>query len=99
MKIEPNGPQVDAGALQRLDRAATDEQTRATTARTTKQGDRVELSSDAAVAAMAVKAANETPEIRAELVEEMRRLMKSGDLGKDAGALADSLIDTITGGK
>jgi flagellar basal-body rod protein FlgF len=53
------------------------------------------MSADAALANDAVKAANESPDIRAELVERMRALLASGELGSDAGALADSLIDSM----
>jgi flagellar basal-body rod protein FlgF len=53
------------------------------------------MSADAALANDAVKAANESPDIRAELVERMRALLAAGELGSDAGALADSLIDSM----
>ena len=53
-------------------------------------GDRVELSGDAALRAAALRAANETPAIRTELVEQMREKLNAGKIGNDAGALADA---------
>ena len=38
---------------------------------------------------------NDAPAIRTELVERMRALLAAGELGNDAGQLADSLIDSI----
>jgi flagellar biosynthesis anti-sigma factor FlgM len=56
-------------------------------------GDRVELSGDAALRAAALKAANAAPAIRTELVDRMREKLKTGQVGNDAGALADAIID------
>ena len=44
----------------------------------------------------AVKAVHDAPAIRTDLVERMRAQLASGELGSDAGQLADSLIDSIT---
>ena len=44
-------------------------------------GDTVQVSADATLANDAVKAANETPDVRADLVEKMRALLASGELG------------------
>jgi flagellar biosynthesis anti-sigma factor FlgM len=99
MKIDSNRPSLDHAALQRLERAAAEAPKQATAGKAA--GDTVQVSADAALAHDAVKAASESPDIRADLVERMRALLASGELGSDAGALADSLIDSMidkTGG-
>jgi anti-sigma28 factor (negative regulator of flagellin synthesis) len=53
----------------------------------------VELSGDAALRATALKAANDAPAIRTELVDQMREKLAAGRIGHDAGALADAIID------
>jgi negative regulator of flagellin synthesis FlgM len=100
MKIDSNRPSLDHAALQRLERAAAEAPKQATAGKAAS-GDTVQVSADAALANDAVKAASESPDIRADLVERMRALLASGELGSDAGALADSLIDSMidkTGG-
>ena len=95
MKIDGNRPGLDHAALQRLEKAATESVKQATTNKATS-GDTVQVSADATLAHDAMKAANETPDVRADLVEKMRALLASGELGNDAGAIADSMIDSIT---
>ena len=94
MKIDSNRPSLDHAALQRLERAAAEASKQAALAKTAS-GDTVQVSADAALANDAVKAVNESPDIRTDLVERMRALLASGELGSDAGALADSLIDSM----
>jgi len=97
MKIDGNRLNLDQAALQRLERAATDAPKPATASRTST-GDTVQVSADAALANTAVKAIHDAPEIRTALVDRMRALLASGELGNDAGQLADSLIASITEG-
>jgi negative regulator of flagellin synthesis FlgM len=94
MKIDGNRPGLDQAALQRLEKAATDSAKQVTSNKVTS-GDTVQVSADATLAHDAMKAANETPDVRADLVEKMRALLASGELGKDAGAIADSMIDSM----
>lgn len=101
MKIQGNRPENDAAAIaqkQKLERA-TSEGRQAGAAGKPGQGDRVDVSSDAALASSAAKAASEAPDVRTELVNRMRSLMEKGELGADAEKLADSLIDTMLGEK
>jgi len=98
MKIDGNRPGLDHAALQRLEKAAAESAKQTTTNKVTS-GDTVQVSADATLANDAVKAANDTPDVRADLVEKMRALLASGELGKDAGAIADSLIDSMTANK
>jgi flagellar biosynthesis anti-sigma factor FlgM len=58
-------------------------------------GDRVEVSENAALMSSALKAAHEAPDVRTELVERMRQKLAAGEVGNDAGKLADALIDNM----
>ena len=96
MRIEGNRPNPEGVAAQKLDRALAENSRSATeTANKPASLDRVELSTDAALANRAVKAAEEAPEIRPAVVDRARRLLAAGELGKDAHALADRLIDSM----
>jgi flagellar biosynthesis anti-sigma factor FlgM len=57
------------------------------------KADRVEVSSDAALAHSAVQAANDAPSVRSDKVEAAKKALADGTLGADAGKLADALID------
>ena len=95
MKIDGNRPAHDASATDGTRRTGTDagvHQGRGVAPLTTA-GDRVELSGDAALRAAALKAANAAPEIRSELVERLREKLNAGQIGNDAGALADAILD------
>ena len=87
MKIDSNSSGLDQAALQRLEKPAADAPKPAAAGKTD--------SGDAELANEAVKAANDMPEIRTDLVERMRVLLAAGELGNDAGLLADSLIDNM----
>jgi flagellar biosynthesis anti-sigma factor FlgM len=95
MKIQgdrPSGVQ-DAGQTQQVDKAA---QSRAQQARGTADGgDRVEVSADAVLLGKAVDAAAKAPEIRQDVVERAKAKLAAGEIGNDAGRLADRLIDSL----
>jgi negative regulator of flagellin synthesis FlgM len=55
--------------------------------------DRVAVSSDAQLLNSAVKAANDAPEIRADVVAAAKQKLLSGELGADADRLANRMID------
>ena len=96
MKIDANRCNLDSAALQRLDRAAAESAKPAASKIGDKpSGDRVALSADAALATDALKALQDSPDIRLELVERMRALMADGELGANVEALADSLINSM----
>jgi flagellar biosynthesis anti-sigma factor FlgM len=96
MKIDGNRPAHDTAATESARRTTTDAGLRpGGHAGTTGSTDRVELSSDATVRAAALKAANETPEIRTELVDRMREKLNAGQLGADSLRLADAIIDDL----
>ena len=96
MKIEGNRPTTETESLKRAD--AKGQQPAPN--RAADAGDRVDVSADAKKAqglvADAVKAAQALPDIRAEAVARGRARLESGELGADAGKLADAIIDDLT---
>jgi flagellar biosynthesis anti-sigma factor FlgM len=94
MKIEGNRPNLENAPVRRLDRVAGDA-TRIASGAKVGAGDRFAVSAEAALANEAAKAAIAAPDIRTELVERMRALMASGELGSDASGLADHIIDSL----
>jgi flagellar biosynthesis anti-sigma factor FlgM len=98
MKIEGiNKPNLESVAAQQLDRVSTDRAKQAAGAVTLQGSDRVQVSGDAALAAKARRLADETPDIRYDLVERMRAKLAAGEIGKDTERLADKMIDDMIG--
>jgi flagellar biosynthesis anti-sigma factor FlgM len=95
MKIEGHNPGADALAARQLERAQAEARDGAAADAARKSGDRVELSPDAALAGSAIKAAADSPEIRPDVVERMRKALAAGELGSDTQKLAESLIDRM----
>jgi flagellar biosynthesis anti-sigma factor FlgM len=95
MKIEGNRPTQETESLTRADAKGT----KPAPNRAADAGDRVDVSADAKKAqglvADAVKAAQALPDIRAEAVARGRAKLESGELGADAGKLADAIIDDL----
>jgi flagellar biosynthesis anti-sigma factor FlgM len=95
MKIQgdrPSGAQ-DAGQTQQVQKAS---QQRAQEARGKADGgDRVEVSADARLLGKAVEAASKAPEIRQDVVDRAKAKLAAGQVGNDAGRLADRLIDSL----
>jgi flagellar biosynthesis anti-sigma factor FlgM len=98
MKIEGSKPNLlESIAAQRLDRASTDRAKQASGTVTSQGIDRVQVSGDAALAASARRLADETPDIRYDLVERMRAKLAAGEVGQDADRLAEKIIEDIIG--
>lgn len=95
MKIEGNNPNADALAARKLERAQAEAKEAAAQEAGRKTADRVELSKDAALAGAAIKAAADSPDIRPDVVERMKKALAAGELGGDTRALAESLIDRM----
>lgn len=95
MKIDGNRPAHDTSATDGTRRTGKDAgvQQGSGIAPGASGSDRVELSGDAALRTAALKAANAAPAIRTELVDRMREKLNAGQIGNDAGALADAIID------
>jgi flagellar biosynthesis anti-sigma factor FlgM len=97
MKIEGSKPNLESVAAQRMDRVSTDRAKHAADTVTSLGSDRVQVSGDATLAATASRLANETPDIRHDLVERMRVKLAAGEIGTDAERLADRMIDDMLG--
>jgi flagellar biosynthesis anti-sigma factor FlgM len=97
MKIEGNRPNLESVAAQPTGRAATSRAKDAQAgAGAPAQGtDRVQLSEGAALAANAQRVASESPDIRQDLVEQMRAKLAAGEIGKDPEKVADRIIDHL----
>jgi flagellar biosynthesis anti-sigma factor FlgM len=96
MKIDGNrqaGATSDAEATRRLDQARKTERT--AVERQTDKSDRVEVSKDAQLMTSALKAAQDAPAVRQDVVERARQALNNGEVGKDSRKLADKLIDTL----
>jgi flagellar biosynthesis anti-sigma factor FlgM len=57
--------------------------------------DTVEVSSDAKLLSAALKAATEPTAVRTDVVEAMKKKLAAGEIGNDAGRLADRMIDDL----
>ena len=94
MKIQGNSPNVETSTVARLEQTRADKSSRA--GRSGDAGtDRVELSSDAQLAGTAMRAAQDAPAIRQDVVEAARQKLVSGQIGQDMFKLADRLIDHL----
>ncbi|MDE3154022.1 MAG: flagellar biosynthesis anti-sigma factor FlgM [Acidobacteriota bacterium] len=106
MKIEGNSPNAQitgATSNPQVDRAQTD--------RVSKQGqsgprvdgdgdydnDRVDVSPDAQLLGQAVKAAQDSPGIRQDKVDQARQKLAAGQVGNDPTRLANKMIDHLLG--
>lgn len=97
MKIDPQHIAPDAGSLTRVD-ATSPRATRGPSTEPAGRTDSVDVSAATAlqrVVTQAVEAALTGPETRPDAVERGRALVESGELGRDAGALADAIIDSL----
>ena len=65
------------------------------TAPAQSQADQLTLSPEAQLLKTAADAVAGDPAVRTELVEKMRALLAEGQIGTDADALAESLIDDV----
>jgi flagellar biosynthesis anti-sigma factor FlgM len=99
MKIDGNSPNANLRPL-----TPSTEETRVKSGGSTQQsgsashGDTVELSSQARMVNQALQAATATPTIREDKVAEARLKLDAGEIGQDAEALANRLIDQMLEG-
>jgi flagellar biosynthesis anti-sigma factor FlgM len=96
VKIDGNRP-ADAGAAEALKRAVSEQraQRAGVDKAATDRRDRVDVSPDAQLMKTVLEEAQKSPAIRTELVERLRQKLNAGELGNDAGKLADRLIDDL----
>ncbi len=103
MKVDGNRPEQAANttqagsaaqaaqAAERLQQQRAEQEQRTAGSR----NDRVELSPDAKLADVAVRAAARVPEVRQDVVERVRAKLEAGELGTDLYRLADKMIDSL----
>lgn len=94
MKIQGQRPNVETTASQRLE-AGKEPGRGERGGRAARGADRFDLSPEASLASEALKAADQTPAIRQDKVERARQQLAAGEIGRDAGQLADRLIDHL----
>ncbi|HVC21283.1 MAG TPA: flagellar biosynthesis anti-sigma factor FlgM [Vicinamibacterales bacterium] len=105
MKIEGNSPsaQVSTTSSQPLDRTQTDRigkqgsQGAGIDGDGNRDGDRVDVSPDAQLMGQAVKAAQNSPAIRQDKVDQARQKLAAGQVGNDPQRLANKMIDHLLG--
>ena len=96
MKIEGNRPGIDTSATEGTQKAGADQRAARTgVPRPAASSDKVEVSADAKLLAEAVKTAQADAGIRMDVVERMREKLAAGEVGNDAGRLADRMLDDI----
>lgn len=96
MKIQGQRPNVETSATQRVD-GDKDAARGQRAAASDRRADRFEVSPEASLAGEALKVADQAPAVRPEVVERARQQLASGEVGRDAGKLADTLIDHLLG--
>ncbi len=92
MKIDQNRANLDTVGTVRQE-ALREERIAAERAAADKSTDQVRVSTAGQLAAAAASAADQAPDVRPDVVERARKLLASGELGRDAERLADALID------
>lgn len=97
MKIEGDKPSVPTGATDRLERPADRPTASAKPVAAAAPADQLKLSPDAQLVQSGVEAAAKLPPVRNELIERMRALLASGELGTNPDVLADAIIDNWLG--
>ena len=93
MKVENGNPNVQYPVPGPVDRSANNAAAGSRPAAGSGAGDQVALSSDIQAVQAAIQNAATLPDVRQQLVEQMRELLRSGELGKDAAQLAHSIIE------
>lgn len=93
MKINQNRADLDTVGTVRQEPVRDERATAAERATTDKATDQVRVSTTSQLAAAAASAAEQAPDVRPDVVERARKLLASGELGRDAERLADALID------
>jgi flagellar biosynthesis anti-sigma factor FlgM len=97
MKINSYGSDIRNQPLDGVGRpaAAAGNDAAPTSAPAAATGDQLQLSSDARLMETAMRAVQQMPDIRGDVVERMQALLAKGQIGNDPHALADTLIDRM----
>lgn len=95
MKISNDGTGALNNATESVARTKTGEQGGADKARAAGSRDALTLSPEAQLLKTLAAQSSEPPAIRQEVVDRMKALLDAGQIGHDAGALADAIIDDL----
>ncbi|HUU35497.1 MAG TPA: flagellar biosynthesis anti-sigma factor FlgM [Vicinamibacterales bacterium] len=93
MKIDQNRAHLDTVGNVRPEPVRDERTAAAERATADKAADQVRVSTTGQLAATAASAAEQASDVRPDVVERARKLLASGELGRDAERLADTLID------
>lgn len=98
MKIHNDGTGALTNATESLTRTKAAEQAEAEKTRPAASGsDALKLSPEAQFLKTLSDQSVGAPAIRQDVVDRMKALLDAGKVGNDAGALADAIIDDLTG--
>lgn len=97
MKIRNDGLNLPADRSGEADRVANQGPGAARAPQAPAATDQIELSPEAQVLKTALDQVKGEPDIRQDLVRRMQALNDRGELGRDAGKLADAIIDSWLG--
>src|SRR5262245_24084982 len=92
MKIDSNRQTGDTDATSRLEKTGKADRAKHGKGTAPSSQDRVEVSDDAKLLNDALKAVQDSSDVRPDVVERAKKLLESGELGKDSHKLADRLI-------
>jgi flagellar biosynthesis anti-sigma factor FlgM len=96
MKIDRDTPNLPPLKNDAVDSAAVDANpTRAAGSALAPSSDQLKLSPDMAIARDAITQAATLPDIRQDRVDQVRKLLEQGDVGRDPGRLADAIITSL----
>jgi flagellar biosynthesis anti-sigma factor FlgM len=98
MKIRNDAPQLPTDRTADADRVTPSGATNARATQGAAATDQLALSPEAQLLKATLDRAAGEPEIRQDLVRRMRELDARGELGRDAGKLADAILDNWLGG-
>ncbi len=97
MRIDGNQPNQDRPSVGRLDGTPVDRDPAPGRVVDKPGDDRVAISTAAELVTTAIRAAEDAPAIRQDVVERLRQKLERGEIGADLRALADRLIDNLLG--
>jgi flagellar biosynthesis anti-sigma factor FlgM len=96
MKIDRDTPNLPPLKNDAVDSSAVDANpTRVAGSDPAPSGDQLKLSPDLAIARDAIKLAAALPDIRQDRVDQVRKLLEQGDVGRDPERLADAIISSL----
>jgi len=93
MKVDPQRTYLSPAEIARVETVRSQKSGQAQGAQVS--GDSVVLSGDLQLAEAAMKAAKESPDVRADEVARAKAMMERGEIGNDLEALAGKMLDEL----